>query len=113
MMPVQHREQDLNRRFAQMRADRKARFICGHPRKSAVNALLVASAILAAPASAQRSGRQASEPIGTIEPVWNPVRDGCFVVTASEVSTVLKVLADSAGRSLSRSASIVYAGVRG
>jgi hypothetical protein len=63
------------------------------------------------PASAQRGGRGGGPPIGTVEHVWKPVRDGGADVVAIEVRTQLTGFPDSLGRTFSVTAPITYAGV--
>ena len=75
----------------------------------AVAALLVVSAS----AQAQRGGRAGGAPIGTVEHVWKPVREGGTDVKAIEVRTQLSGFSDSIGQAFSVTAPITYAGVRG
>jgi hypothetical protein len=61
----------------------------------------------------QRQTRPVGEPMGTIEHVWKPVRDGGPEVTAIEVRTAIKEMPASAGQSFALNAPITYAGVPG
>src|SRR6476620_9282653 len=72
----------------------------------------MAAMLLASSASAQRGARNAT-PVGTIDHVWKPVRDGGADVVAIEVRTRLAGFPDSLGRTFSVTAPITYAGVRG
>ncbi len=74
---------------------------------------LVAISAVSTSASAQRGTRPIGDPVGTVEHVWRPVRDGGPDVAAIEVRTSLIGFPDSVGRSFSVTAPITYAGVRG
>jgi hypothetical protein len=70
-------------------------------------------AALAAAEGRAQPRRQSAAPVGTVEHVWKPVRDGGAEVVAIEVRTVLREFPASAGDSFSVSAPITYAGVPG
>jgi hypothetical protein len=78
-----------------------------------VLAAVVALVVPVVPVLAQRSTRPKSDPVGTIEHVWKPVRGGGPEVTAIEVRTEVKDLPASAAQSFSLDAPITYAGVPG
>ena len=63
--------------------------------------------------AAQRRSAAQTNPIGVVEHVWKPVRDGGAEVVAIEVRTVLNEFPASASDSFSINVPIVYAGVRG
>jgi len=72
---------------------------------------LVAAAVCES--GAQRRTGDQTTPVGSIEHVWRPVRDGGTDVVAIEVRTVVAELPASASDSFTVTAPIVYAGVRG
>ena len=62
---------------------------------------------------AQRRAGEQTNPVGVVEHVWKPVREGGTEVTAIEVRTVLREFPAPASDSFTIGAPIVYAGVRG
>jgi hypothetical protein len=70
-------------------------------------------ALAPALSEAQQQSSVARDPIGVVEHVWKPVRDGGTEVVAIEVRTKLDGFPASLGQSFSLDAPITYAGVRG